>query len=52
MRLAKRPNGVYIHFRDKDGRVKSECLTVNGVTPKKALKIAAEAFQARTRKAS
>jgi len=40
----KRQPGVYINFRDRRSRRKSECLTVDDLTPKQAMDIVERVF--------
>lgn len=52
MKLVERETGVYIEFRDRRRKRKSECLTVPGITPKQALREFARFLKTKLRKAS
>ena len=44
--------GVYLVFRDRNGKRKSECLTIYGLTPKQARRKFDEFLRMQRRKAS
>lgn len=50
--LASNDSGVYVQFRDRKGKRKSESLTVPGITPKKAMREFARFLKTKLRKAS
>lgn len=48
----KRTPGVYVNFKDRTGRRKSESLTVDGLSPRQALTLFVRLYREHQRKAA